>query len=89
MTYLRLRQHRDSVQPSHFSHDVHIIDKYQITDSHLYRQHITSQSQQQAWPQQKVQAHRADIPLRTGHPGYRVCEHPESDITQQSGTHLH
>ena len=33
-------------------------DINKITDSHLYRQYISTQSQQQAWPQQKVQAHR-------------------------------
>ena len=38
----------------------------------------------QAWPQQKVQAHRVEIPLRPGHPSYWTCEHPEGYVTRVS-----
>ena len=86
--YLRLRQPRDTVQHCHLNNNK-TTDINKITDSHLHRQYISTQPQQQAWPQQKVQAHRLEIPLCSGHPGHWACEHPESYITQQSGRHLH
>ena len=81
---LRLREHRDSVQPRQLPQHITIVDNIQITDPHLHRQYISTQPQQQAWPQQTVEAHRFEIPLRAGHPSYRPCEHPEGDIAQQS-----
>ena len=65
------------------------IDINNVTDPHLHRQYICPQPQQQAWPQQEVQAHRFAIPLRAGHPGYWPCEHPKGYTSQQSGRHLH
>ena len=53
---LRLREHRDSVQPRQLFQHITIFDHIQITDSHLHRQYISTQSQQQARLQQTVEA---------------------------------
>ena len=84
-TNLRFREHRDSIQPQRLVQYITDIDNNKVTNSHLYRQYISTQPQQQARPQQTVEAHRSEIPLRSGHPSYRPCEHPESDIAQQPG----
>ena len=58
----RLRQPRHSAQPYHID-NYKTIDIRNITDPHLYRQHICTQPQQQAWAQQALQAHRFALPL--------------------------